>query len=338
MRKLLTTLGLALFMAMIPTLVHSDTIGVLIKGIDDGVKTNKQQDYKEAVMNAKLQAIERAGVEISSITKVVNFQLKFDMIESESKAVLLPGFQIMDMGYQTDGTYQVVLSGKVAVGKGKPQKSPKSLLNTAAREEIKGNKYYSEHRYDKGKTHYKKALQLYDNILKSFPGSNEALKIEKESIIENLESIVSAEIIRDGHFIAPGNGTVVDTKTGLTWAARTNGSDVNWYDAKKYCENYQGGGYSDWRMPTKEELYSLLNLDGNPNREFGYLATTLIHLEDLPDSQLWASTIKTYWHGGYDHGPEAYEYHFQAGKVEWIEETRKQSEPYLRVLPVRRSR
>ena len=57
--------------------------------------------------------IERAGVEIKSITEVVNFQVKYDMVESKAKAVLLPGFQIMDMGYQTDGSYQVVLSGKV---------------------------------------------------------------------------------------------------------------------------------------------------------------------------------------------------------------------------------
>ncbi len=55
-------------------------------------------------MNAKLQAIERAGVEIASVTKVENFTLQYDMVESRAKAVLLPGFQIIDMGYQRDGT------------------------------------------------------------------------------------------------------------------------------------------------------------------------------------------------------------------------------------------
>lgn len=95
----------------------AETIDVLIKGIDDGVKTRRDQDYKEAVMNAKLQAIERAGVAIQSITKVENFAMKFDMVESQAGAVLLPGFQIIDMGYQQDGTYQVVLSGKAQVGR-----------------------------------------------------------------------------------------------------------------------------------------------------------------------------------------------------------------------------
>ena len=35
----------------------AETIDVNIKGVDDGVKTSRQQDYQEAVMNAKLQAI-----------------------------------------------------------------------------------------------------------------------------------------------------------------------------------------------------------------------------------------------------------------------------------------
>ncbi|MBL7086880.1 MAG: hypothetical protein ISS28_07300 [Candidatus Cloacimonetes bacterium] len=98
------------------SLCIAQTIDITIKGIDDGIITNKQQDYKEAVMNAKLEAIERAGVEIESITKVVNFIVKYDMVESKAKAILLPGFHIMDLGYQKDNTYLVVLSGKVQSG------------------------------------------------------------------------------------------------------------------------------------------------------------------------------------------------------------------------------
>jgi len=97
----------------------AEEIDVLIKGIDDGIKTTAQKDYQEALMNAKLQAIERAGVEIRSITRVENYQLKYDLIESRAQAVLLPGFQVLDLGYQPDGTYQVVLSGKVRTSAGK---------------------------------------------------------------------------------------------------------------------------------------------------------------------------------------------------------------------------
>ena len=75
-------------------------------------------------MNAKLQAIERAGVKIESITRIVNFQMKYKAVESKAEAVLLPGFQVMDMGYQSDGSYQVVLSGKVTTDDKDEKKLP----------------------------------------------------------------------------------------------------------------------------------------------------------------------------------------------------------------------
>lgn len=110
-----TVLGVTIFLIgfCFSLSVSAESIDVLIKGIDDGKKTSRDRDYTEAVMNAKLQAIERAGVSIKSMTRVENFQLKYDLVESKAAAVLLPGFQVIDMGYQQDGTYQVVLSGKV---------------------------------------------------------------------------------------------------------------------------------------------------------------------------------------------------------------------------------
>ena len=113
MRKmiLIVTIASVLISAALPS--TSSAIDVMVKGVDDGVKTNKQQDYLEAVMNAKLQAIERAEVEISSVTRVVNFQTKFDMVESKAEALLEPGFQIIDIGYSEDGSYLVVLSARV---------------------------------------------------------------------------------------------------------------------------------------------------------------------------------------------------------------------------------
>ncbi len=67
----------------------------------------------------------------------------------------------------------------------------------------------------------------------------------------------AGEKARDGRFIVYNDGTVLDTKTSLMWAAKDNGSDINWRDAKLYCENYRGGGYKDWRMPTLDELEGL---------------------------------------------------------------------------------
>ncbi|MDD5759376.1 MAG: DUF1566 domain-containing protein, partial [Desulfobulbaceae bacterium] len=75
------------------------------------------------------------------------------------------------------------------------------------------------------------------------------------------------DIAQDSRFVRQSNGTVVDTKTGLMWAAGDNGEDVNWSTAALFCEQYAGGGYTDWRLPTSEELSTLytpekVNKDG----------------------------------------------------------------------------
>lgn len=106
----------------------AQTLDVTIKGLDDGRKTTRQQDYREAVLDAKRQAIEQAGVKVTSRSTVVNARLQEDFIESQAEAVLLPGFQIIDIGYTADGTYQVVLSGKVQMAKGSQAEGEPGVL------------------------------------------------------------------------------------------------------------------------------------------------------------------------------------------------------------------
>ncbi|MCX5855315.1 MAG: DUF1566 domain-containing protein [Deltaproteobacteria bacterium] len=86
----------------------------------------------------------------------------------------------------------------------------------------------------------------------------------------------AGETGRDGRFIAYDNGTVLDTSSNLMWAAKDNGSDINWTNAKSYCQNYRGGGYTDWRMPTQVELGNLY--DDSVKGHNGYNLTTLITL------------------------------------------------------------
>jgi hypothetical protein len=51
--------------------------------------------------------------------------------------------------------------------------------------------------------------------------------------------------------------TWTDPDTGLMWAKRDNGSDVNWNQASDYCGKLQLAGFSDWRLPTIEELQGI---------------------------------------------------------------------------------
>jgi hypothetical protein len=53
-----------------------------------------------------------------------------------------------------------------------------------------------------------------------------------------------------------GSGAVRDPQTGLIWTLRDNGSDVNWEQAKSYCDGLTLGGYR-WTLPTIEQLEKL---------------------------------------------------------------------------------
>ena len=60
-----------------------------------------------------------------------------------------------------------------------------------------------------------------------------------------------------GRFVACDDGNVLDNETNLVWAAEANDGDIDWQNAKAYCESYGGGGGRAWRMPTQNELYGL---------------------------------------------------------------------------------
>jgi hypothetical protein len=99
------------------------------------------------------------------------------------------------------------------------------------------------------------------------------------------------------------------------WAAKDNGSDIKWKDAKSYCDNYRGGGYTDWRMPMSNELaglYDRLTVGNN-----GYHLTTLINLSGC---YLWAYKMR---------GSDAID------EVHFDDQLRFWSHSLHRVLPVR---
>ena len=82
------------------------------------------------------------------------------------------------------------------------------------------------------------------------------------------------------------NGSVVfkDSTTGLMWQRYLNSNKITWLEALRYCL-YQGGyaGYSDWRLPSKNELLSLMNYEkaASPHSD----------LPNMPrDATFWSST------------------------------------------------
>ncbi|MEI6409373.1 MAG: DUF1566 domain-containing protein [Bacteroidota bacterium] len=55
-----------------------------------------------------------------------------------------------------------------------------------------------------------------------------------------------------------GDGTVLDTVTGLMWQ-QSDGGEMTFENATTYCQNLVLGGHDDWRLPTAQEAYSILN-------------------------------------------------------------------------------
>jgi len=112
----------------------------------------------------------------------------------------------------------------------------------------------------------------------------------------------------DGRFTAYANGTVKESERGLMWAARDNGHGVTWQEAKEYCENYRGGGYKDWRMPTTEELRGLYD----ENRVTGQIENVNIHVTHLikiTGFWVWSSDTKSRYAGVVALDDGLYQYH-----------------------------
>lgn len=109
-----------------------------------------------------------------------------------------------------------------------------------------------------------------------------------------------------------------DTASGLMWQRTDNGADISWFEAKKYCENLQSGGFDDWRMPTQDELATLFRLEAAETTEYFI----------LPGIQItaccqWASDTA---------GAKVASFDYEYGNKDW---GHPRSTVEARVLPVR---
>lgn len=90
----------------------------------------------------------------------------------------------------------------------------------------------------------------------------------------------------DGRYRDNGNGTITDSKTNLTWMRCSLGQqwtgstcagvamEMNWNDALRTAMSFGYAGHSDWRVPTVDELDTLVQCSAGrepsvrPNGEF----------------------------------------------------------------------
>ena len=114
-----------------------------------------------------------------------------------------------------------------------------------------------------------------------------------------------------------GELVVNDLTTGLMWQKEYK-TGKTWQQALKYCEDLTYAGYSDWRLPNKNELVSLLNYDdtGAPYSDF----------PGMPRNYFWSSS--TFINQYYDNNGKDYAWgvNFIYGDVYNISKT---NQPYI---------
>jgi hypothetical protein len=62
---------------------------------------------------------------------------------------------------------------------------------------------------------------------------------------------------RDVRLVDLGNGICQQANNGLMWQIDKSRQYSTWQDARRYAEMLDLGGFTDWRLPTRDELYML---------------------------------------------------------------------------------
>ena len=182
------------------------------------------------------------------------------------------------------------------------------------------NYYYQYGRYlaaTRQAVEAKKNLETYlDKAGEKGQFYSAALKVysEVEANEKRWAQEIEAEKRRLARYKNNNDGTVTDTQTGLMWASKDNGSAINWNDARAYCRTYSGGGYSDWRLPTQNELAGLYDAEESNH------ITPLIQLTSCCP---WGSETR---------GSEAAYFAFSHGSRFWYHQSASND---TRALPVR---
>jgi hypothetical protein len=108
--------------------------------------------------------------------------------------------------------------------------------------------------------------------------------------------------------------TVTDTITGLTWQRDGSGTRegctnltndlCTWAQAKAYCANLSLGGFSDWRLPGRNELVTMMDFT-NHDRHIDATAFTNTRPERYWTSTEYAESSDSAWSIGFLGGDSA---------------------------------
>jgi len=134
--------------------------------------------------------------------------------------------------------------------------------------------------------------------------------LKTDKIYYNVRAVRSwGPKISEGRFVLVlDDEAVLDRETGLVWQKSADDVTQNWYEAQSYCYTLELGGRKGWRLPTIDELTTLIDPDQtDPALPGGHPFTGSNLLSDY-----WSSTTDAYntsyaWRVGfYDGGVGGY--------------------------------
>jgi hypothetical protein len=82
-----------------------------------------------------------------------------------------------------------------------------------------------------------------------------------------------------------GDGTVTDNVTGLMWQQAVSTTRYTWAQAVAYCPTLSLAGHRDWRLPSRIELVSIVDLGVTSGATIN--AT---YFPSTPTSWFWSSS------------------------------------------------
>ena len=109
--------------------------------------------------------------------------------------------------------------------------------------------------------------------------------------VDNYQKSLSRQVraVRGGSpqqldpFVVNGDGTVTDNRTGLIWQRATAPGSYTWQQALAYADTLELAGHSDWRLPDRNELQSIVDYS-----RFSPTIDTSVFLDT--SSSYWTST------------------------------------------------
>ena len=220
------------------------------------------------------------------------------------------------------------LEGKVEEGRGQPLANMKVVAKMS--QPIKGHEQFETTTLADGSFKFVKLLPKSEyQLIFYYGGEREVKRFIIDSGPAGQTKILPEKVLI--RFTYSKEGVVSDTKMNLMWAAKDSGAYTSWANAKFYCENYREGGYTDWRMPTQDELAGLYDTGKTYQSECRYSGFWGSRRYDIRLTEYIRLTCMAPW-ASETRGSQTAYFHFSEGGRYWDYPS---NDDRFRALPVR---